>query len=185
MMLLLLLLCACGRAENGQTAMQEAIDFRAALLQAGACSYVGQICAQVGEEVYPFTLRCGCTAEQAEVCVLEPESIADITATVSVDNGTITYADMCIAFGEMADGTVTPLSAPAVLYACWTGEAITAAGMDGDAIRITYEKGYDSQCLTVDTWLNSENHLPFYAEICYNQACIIQMNLTDFAFVSE
>lgn len=166
--------------------MQEALDFRAALLQSAGCTYEAQLRAQVGQEVYDFTLHCQSKTEGGtNVEVAAPETIAGITAEVSPKDGTITYDGMSIAFGETADGTLSPIAVPEVLSSCWREEYIAAAGADGGRIRVTYEKGYDADRLTVDTWLDAEKHLPIYAEICYNHTCVAQITLTDFAFVSE
>lgn len=171
-----LLLSGCGGAEN---ALAPAIEFRAALVQAGGCSFTARVTADDGEAVAEFTLRCvseDTGAVQFEV--VAPETLAGITATVSADGGTITYDGMAMEFGLLANGNVIPVAAPALVLCCWRQEYLAAAGTDEAGYRATYEKDFDEKRLVVDTWF--ENGIPIYAEVCYNSRRILKLELSDF-----
>ena len=94
------------------------------------------------------------------------------------------FDGMALDFGTMADGTVSPVSAPIRLCQCWAQEYISAAGMEEENLRVTYEQGYDSETLTADTWFSPENGVPIFAQICYNDQIILKMTLTDFSMNS-
>lgn len=171
-----LLLCGCTATD---LAMNEAIEFRSALVQSGQCSYTAKICADFGETVEEFTLSCSSLADgTTELTILEPQTLAGLTATVTNAGGTVTYDGMAVAFGLLADGALAPAAAPALTVACWSSEYIAYAETLDSGIRVTYEKGYDAAAIQVDTWF--ENSLPIYAEVCYNGERVVQMTFSDF-----
>lgn len=171
-----LLLCGCTATD---LAMNEAIEFRAALVHSGQCSYTAKICADFGETVEEFTLSCRSLADgTTELTILEPQTLAGLTATVTNAGGTVTYDGMAVAFGLLADGALAPAAAPALTVASWSSEYIAYAETLDGSIRVTYEKGYDAAAMQVDTWF--ENSLPIYAEVCYNGERVVQMTFADF-----
>ena len=174
--LLCLFLCGCTKSEN---AIQQAVEFRAALVQAGGCRYKAEICADFGQTVECFTVRCDSKADgTTDLAIERPESLAGITATVTDKGGKITYEGMAVDFGLLADGTLAPAAAPALLVNCWSSEYIAYGGNEGDRYRAGYEKGFDPSVLKIDTWF--ENNLPIYAEVCYNDTGILRLTITEF-----
>ena len=176
--LLCLLLAGC---TEGKDTLSHAVEFRAALVQAGGCSFQAEITADFGETVESFTVSCEAQADgETNLTILEPETLAGITATVTQVGGKITYDGMMLDFGLLADESLAPAAAPSLMVACWSGEYISSAGNEDAYYRASYEKGYDEDVLKVDTWF--ENGLPIYAEVCYNDARILQLKITDFEF---
>lgn len=176
LLLTALLLCGCGGAEN---LLAPAIEFRAALVQAGGCSFTANITADNGEATDEFTLRCEADETGAvRFEVTQPQTLAGITALVSADGGTVTYDGMAMDFGLLADGNVIPAAAPALAVCCWRQEYLAAAGTDETGYRATYEKDFDEKRLVIDTWF--ENGIPIYAEVCYNNRRILKLKLSDF-----
>lgn len=176
--ILCLFLCGCVEKEN---AVSEAVEFRAALVQAGGCSYIAEICADFGERVETFTVSCRSLADgTTEMTVLLPKSLEGLTATVSDSGGKITYDGMAMDFGLLADDSLAPAAAPALMVECWSSEYIAYGGMEEGRYRTGYEKGFDEAAVKVDTWF--ENHLPIYAEVCYNDMRILRLTITEFQF---
>ena len=152
-------------------------------MQAGACSYQAEITADFGGNVESFTVFCNSLADgTTELTILKPESLEGLTATVTDKGGKITYDGMAVDFGLLADGSLAPAAAPALVVDCWTSEYIASAGMEENLYRVSYEKGFDDATLKVDTWF--ENHLPIYAEVCYNNTRILRMTITEFRLPS-
>lgn len=176
MMSLCLLCTGCG----GETSpVQEAVEFRAALVQAGGCTFRAEVTAEFSDSVEYFTLDCqGKGDGTTDLTVVAPETIAGITATVSDRGGTVTYDGMAMDFGLLANGNVIPAAAPAIVFCCWTEEYIAAAGQEEAGYRVSYEKNFDEKRLNVDTWF--ENGIPIYAEVCYNGARILKLTISDF-----
>lgn len=172
------LLFGCAREE---TYLEPAIEFRAALLQAGGCRFHAKIEADHGDRVEAFSVDCDFTSDgTASLTVTEPESIAGVTACVTERGGKITYDGMSVDFGLLANGNVSPAAAPALTALCWCGEYISAAGWDGDVYRVTYEKDFDEKRLQIDTYF--KNDLPFTSEVCYNNQRILKLEISDYSF---
>lgn len=175
--LLLTLLCACGGKEKNTP--EEAIAFRAALVEAGGCTFRGEITADFGDSVTTFTVDCAAGADgTVQLTLVQPEELSGIAATVTDDGGTVTYDGLILEFGLLAEGNLIPAAAPAVVVACWRGEYISCAGTEDEYYRVTYEKGYDEKCLIVDTFF--QNGLPIYAEICYNNRTVLKLAVSEF-----
>lgn len=176
--LLCVFLCGCSAEEN---VVSQAVEFRAALVQAGGCSYTAQISADFGGTVEEFTVSCRSLADgTTELTILAPETLEGITATVTDSGGKITYEGMAVDFGLLANNSLAPAAAPSLIAACWSSEYIAFAGMEEELYRVTYEKGFDEGALKVDTWF--ENSLPIYAEVCYNNTRILRLTITEFQF---
>ncbi len=161
--------------------MTPAIEFRAALVQAGGCSFTAAITVDYGQRVQCFTLACDVDGEgTTNITLLEPESIAGVTATVTDDGGQITYDGMALDFGLLANGSLIPAAAPCMLAACWLKEYISDAGQGEIGYQVRYRKKIGEKELLLDTFF--ENGIPFLAEVCYNDSGILKIEISDFAF---
>lgn len=171
------LLFGCASEESY---LEPAIEFRAALLQAGGCSFHAEIKADFGDRVEIFAADCEFSTDgTAHLTLTEPETLAGITAAVADRGGTITYDGMSVDFGLLANGKVIPAAAPALAALCWCGEYISAAGREEDVYRVTYEKDFDEKRLQIDTYF--KNDLPFSAEVCYNNQRILKLEISDYS----
>lgn len=175
--LLCLLLWGCSGENVG---MQEAVEFRSELVQAGGCSFQAQITAEFEQSVTEFSLDCQCSSEgTAQIVILSPESLQGVTATVTEKGGTLCYDGLAVDFGLLAEGKLAPAAAPLLLSQCWTSEYILSAGEQEGLCRVSYQMGYGEKSMNVDTWF--ENHLPIYAEICYNNERILKVSISEFS----
>lgn len=171
------LLFGCASEES---ILEPAIEFRAALLQAGGCRFHARIEADFGDRIEVFSADCDYSTDgTAQLTLTEPESLAGITASAAERGGRITYDGMSVDFGLLANGNVIPAAAPALAAISWAGEYISAAGMEEDVYRVTYEKDFDEKRLQVDTYF--KNDLPFSAEVCYNNQRILKLDISDFS----
>ena len=179
----LVLLCGCAAREESR--MEEALAFRAALLGAGGCSFLGEITADYGDEVYTFTAACTTDAEGAlSFSLTEPETIAGISGTVQSDGGKLTFDGPALAFGLLADGKVSPATAPYVVSESWRTGYITSVGQDDSGLRLTVDTSFEENPLTVDTWLDEETGIPLFAEVCYNGQRILTVSISEFQYNS-
>lgn len=180
--LALIFLSSCGLSKT-EDDIQPAIDFRAKLLNAGGASFIAEVIADYGDEVYSFTLDCTYSSDgTTQITVLLPETISGITAKIENDSGTVSFGETELTFGTLADDVVTPLAAPAVVGRSWQSAYIAAAGKEEKSCRISYEDGYEADKLCIDTWFSAEG-IPIYSEICYHNNCILRMNISNFQFI--
>lgn len=176
----LALVCLTG-CKGGESLLARGVTFRNQLISAGGCSFRALITADYGQEVQTFTLDCDADGEgMVSFCVVEPETIRDITGMVRGDEGTVTYDGLQLAFPLMVYDQISPVSAPALTVSCWLREFILSAGAFNQEYRVTYEKKIQEKVLLIDTYF--EKDIPISAELCYNGYRIIHIQFTDFLF---
>ena len=108
-----------------------------------------------------------------------PETIAGITGTVSAEGGKLTFDEESLAFELLADGQVTPVSAPWLLLKTLRGGYVTGCGMDGDYLRVSIDDSYEEDALHLDIWLDSAS-VPQRAEIVWQEKRILSLELEKF-----
>lgn len=179
--LLSLLFCVCilSGCEKTGAPMQHALDFRTALTEAGGCSYTAAVTASYEDRVYDFSLSCQYQDGETELEVLEPKSIAGITASVARDGAELEFDGALLEFGKMANGYVAPVAVPWLLCQCWAGEYIAYAGPDGDLERVTYLRGYNDAELSVDTWFSGG--VPLHAEVIWDGVRCLTVEISNFS----
>ena len=159
--------------------LDRAMALRADLLSHD-CAFRTEITADYGEEIYTFHVRCeGDTKGNVGFEVLSPESIAGVQGVTSNSTGKLTFSDVVLDFPLLADGQVTPVSAPYLLMKTLRGGYVRSAGQDGDMVRVTIDDSYEENALQLDIWLNEEN-LPVRGEIVYDGRRILTMIVSDF-----
>ena len=176
--LLLVLFVLTGCAGHIPESGQRALDFRTALMQADQCRFTAKLTADYGERVYEFTVECLHNSDCTQIMVREPESIADIRATVSSDGTKIAFDGAELDFGKLANGHVSPITAPWLIYHCWIGEYIAWSGSEGELERVTYLSGYEEEELTVDTWFL--DGIPIRSEVVYDGVRCLVLEFSDF-----
>lgn len=177
----LAILCGCGK--TAESHMGEALDFRAKLQGAGGCSFHTEITADYGDTVYTFSVACT-TEEDGDLTftVESPETIAGITGTVESEGGKLTFDDTALAFELLADGKVSPVTAPYVVTESWRTGYITAAGREERGLRMTVDSSFEEKPLTVETWLDGEKGVPIFSEVCYNGQRILTLTIWNFQY---
>ena len=181
MMAIFLCLCCFVGCESKDSGLEPAIEFRSALVQAGGCSFTAAITVDYGQRVQCFTLDCQADGEgTTKITLLQPETIAGVTATVMDGGGQITYDGMALDFGLLADDSLIPAAAPCMLATCWMKEYISDAGEMETGYQVRYRKKIGEKELLLDTFF--ENGIPFLAEVCYNDSGILKIEISDFAY---
>ncbi len=160
--------------------MQQALQLRTELLQAGGCRYAADVSVNYDDVRFDFSLDCVCGADgAARMTIRAPQTLAGIAAELSASSARVEFEDTAVAFGLMADGNLAPMQLPQLLVQALCADYIEAAGREGDAVRVTYLHGYDEKELTVDVWLSGAL-MPDYAEVSYQGQMLAAMTITDF-----
>ena len=166
------------RASGG--AMQQALQLRTELLQAGGCRYAADVSVSYDDVRFDFTLDCVCGADgAARMTIRAPQTLAGIAAELEGSSARVKFEDTAVAFGLMADGNLAPMQLPQLFVQALCADYISSAGQEGDAVRVTYLHGYDDDELTVDVWLSGAL-MPDYAEVSYQGQMLAAMTITDF-----
>lgn len=167
---------------GGDDCMDRALALRSRLLAQGV-EFDAMIVADFSDKAYSFGVRCVFDGQGSlTFTVTEPESIAGIAGKVSATGGKLTFDDHALAFPTLADGQLSPVSAPWVLMNTLRSGYLTSAGMEGDGIRIAIDDSYADNALHLDIWLD-EKDLPDYCEILWKGRRVLSMEIKNLRFV--
>lgn len=177
MMLAAILLTGC-TGKNKE--MEQAIQLRARLLAAKSCTFEAEICADYGDRLHTFSLECAADEKgSVQFSVSKPASISGITGIMDAESGKLTYGDTVLYFPLLADGQLSPVSAPWVLIKTLRSGFITSAGKDGKLSRISIDDSYAEDALHLDIWLD-ETELPIRADIAFKDRRILSVDVKNF-----
>ena len=169
-------LLGCGKTNDG---VSRATSFRQALLNAN-CSFNVAITADYGEFLHTFSMACtGNENGELAFTVIEPESISGIAGKITQEGGKLTFDDQTLAFPLLADGQLTPVSAPWLLLKTLRGGYISSAGRDGKYTRVSIDDSYEEDALRLDIWMD-ENFMPIQAEVLWQGRRILSMEIKNF-----
>ena len=176
LLLVVIFLTGCGK-EN--SAMEQAMRFRSSLLQAKTVSFDAAITADYGDVLHSFQMSCQWDSDEMKFTVVEPVSISGITGAISQDSGKIVFDDQALFFDTMADGMITPVSAPWVVMVAMQSGYIKGAGAQNNGYIIQLDDSYKENALHINLELNSDR-IPSLAEIFYEGRRVLSINFENF-----
>lgn len=174
---LMLFLTGCGSAERG---MDGALSFRKQLLSAAGCQFDAVITADYSDRVYTFGMTCqGDTEGKVTFTVTSPETIRGISGYLDADGGALTFDDQILAFPKMADGQITPVSAPWILVKTLRGGYLSACEDIRDGYRLTINDSYEENAMQLIIETDS-TYQPTGAEIYWKGQRILTVQVANF-----
>ncbi len=177
---LVLFLAGCSGADD---TLDRAMALRSRLLAAQGIQFETEITADYGDSTYTFSMTCASDAQgNVHFTVAQPESIAGITGTVSAEGGKLTFDDKALSFELMADGQVTPVSAPWLLVKTLRSGYLTSCCREGDYLRLAIDDSYAEDALHLDIWLG-ESDLPVQADILWQGRRLLSIRVKNFTFL--
>ncbi len=172
-----LLLAGCSAAEEE---MEGILQLRARLLAAKSCSFAVNITADYGDKTYDFSMKCVADEKgNISFSVTAPESIAGISGKITDGKGSLTFDDTALAFELLADGQLSPVSAPWIFLKTLRAGFITACGADGAYTRVTIHDSYAEDALELDIWLR-EDGSPVQGQIMWKGRRILTLAVESF-----
>lgn len=173
------LFCGCGVQQQ----LDQALAFRQKMLQSEGCSFLCKITADYVEKLYTFTMECSFDKSgNMSFKVVEPDSISGITGTVDNRGGNLTFDEQALAFELLADGYITPVSAPWLMVKTVRGGYMESCSQESDTFRITFYDSYEENALQLDVWLDA-NQAPIRCEIVWQGRRILSLAVSSFSFV--
>ena len=157
------------------------MTFRASLLSGMGCQFQAIVTADYQQELYQFTLDCQCDEQGTlRFSVVEPESISGIEGVISGEGGKLTFEnEKALVFETLADGQVTPVTAPWLLVKTLRGGYVTSCALEEDLMRVSIDDSYRDDALRLDIWFTDDN-LPKHAEILWADRRILSLEVTRF-----
>lgn len=163
--------------------MTRAISLRERIMKSEGCSFLSVITADYGDKIYEFTMDCKTDSEgNLKFSVVEPSTIAGIEGSVSANGGNFTFDDKVLAFETMADGMITPVSAPWVLMNTLTSGYLSACGNDGEYLKILLDDSYKEEALRLEVWVDAQDR-PVRTEILWKGTRVLSVDVKNFAYL--
>lgn len=176
-MLIAILLSGC-RTDNEQVGI--ALRFRQKLLSGNGCTFLAEITADYGDALYQFSMECqGDKQGNLVFSVASPESISGIKGTITESGGHLTFDGTALAFPTIADGQVTPVTAPWLLLKTLRSGYIVSCASEGDTTYLQIDDSYNNKALHLDIWLDKEDK-PIRAEVLWEGRRILSIIVKDF-----
>lgn len=176
---ILLFLCGC---QKFQSSMDAAYSLRDQLINSDGCSFQATVTADYSEKLYAFTMECQTDRDgNLHFTVTQPETIAGITGQVSAKGGNITFDDRILAFQTIADGQVSPVSAPWLLVNTLRSGYLKACAATDSGMEISIDDSYGEEPLHLK--VITQEQLPTSAEIFWQGRRVLTVNVEKFAFL--
>lgn len=177
---LLVFLAGC---TSSNSEMNRGVSLRERLLAASGCSFTMEVTADFGENTYSFCLDCDADKQgNVKFTVTKPESISGISGIIDASGGKLTFESTVLAFSLLADGEVSPVSAPWLFLKTVRSGYMTAASAEGDLTRLTIDDSYEADALQLDIWLDTSD-TPVQAEVIWQGRRVLSMLIRNFVIV--
>jgi hypothetical protein len=171
--------CSCAVTDGGK-AQERALEQRTALIAAESIELTANITADYGDRVYEYAFQCTETGDLCRLQVLEPETIAGLTAEISDDGGEIVFDGARLSVGALDGDGLEPVSAVPLMIKTWRTGYIEGAVFeklnDTDTLKITYRVSDDE---TLETWFDRDTGKPIYADILADGRRVIACSFTE------
>lgn len=175
--LLLLILCGCNQTDSN---IEDAILLRKNLNSCSGFMFDAFITADYGNEIQNFTVHCDAKGSgDISFTVVEPESIKGITGRIHSGNGQLTFDDVALAFPLLAEGELSPVSAPWLFCKAILSGYISSTCKEDGFLRITYNDTYEDDAMVVDVRMN-DHKVPVIAEIIWQGRRILSLSIENF-----
>lgn len=163
--------------------LNRAIELREQFQKAEGCTFDGIITADYGDAIYTFGMHCQYeNNDSLRFEVFDPESISGIQGTISNDVGKLHFDNAVLAFELLADGEISPISAPWIMVKTLRSGYLNACGSDNNVLRIEIDDSYAEDALHLSIWTD-EKDLPARAEITWQGRRIISLIIRNFQFL--
>lgn len=180
LLFVMILMTGCS---GGASDMDHALQLRQKLMHSDGYAFTAAITADYTDEVHIFTMECTVDAAgNLSFEVKDPQTISGITGTITNDGGKLTFDDSVLAFLHLADGQLSPVSAPWVMMRSLRSGYLSACGRDGDYIKLSLDDSYHDDAMHLDIWLDAQS-LPLRGEILWQGKRILSVDVRDFKFL--
>ena len=175
--LLACLLMGCNARND---ALNQAMDLRKCILEAQECRFQSAVTADYGENIYTFQMDCVVDSSGTlEFTVTDPQTIAGITGRITDSEASLIYEDKILAFPMLADGTLTPVSAPWIFINTLRSGYITGCSEEKDGLCLYIDDSYEENPLQLQIYTD-EIANPVSAEIIWKDRRILSLDIRNF-----
>lgn len=163
--------------------MDRALSIRKRLLDSNGCTFDALITADYGSKVYQFNMTCMADKSgNLTFTVQEPESIQGISGKIADQKGALTFDDRVLAFEMLADGQVTPVTAPWLFVKTLRSGYLSSCTVYEDGLRMTIHDSYEEDALELQIWTDMQE-APIRAEILFRGRRILTLQVANFTYL--
>jgi len=167
---------------NPNTPIDRALKLRNEIENSNGCAFNTTVTADYGEKVYIFSMNCQTDKDgNFTFTVTKPDTIAGITGKISSAGGALTFEDQVLAFQTMADGLVTPVTAPWILMKTLKSGYIKGCSDADDGFEISADDSYADGALHLQIVV--KENLPVSGEIFWNGRRVLTMTVEEFRYL--
>lgn len=163
--------------------LDTAMRLRDQLQNSDGCEFDVTVTADYGDALHEFGMHCQMD-ELGDISftVTAPETISGISGKITEGGGQLTFDDQVLAFPLLADGQLSPVSAPWILIHTLRSGYLNACTQTQEGTMLVIDDSYAEDALQLDIWLD-ENDLPVSAEILYEGLRILSLEVSAFTYV--
>lgn len=152
------------------------------ILDSNGCSFHATVTADYGEKLYVFSMDCISDKEgNLKFSVVSPETVSGITGEISTEGGALTFDGKILAFPTVADGQITPVTAPWVFLKTLRSGYMNSCTKDSDGYQISIDDSYAEDALRL--LISVENNLPVRGEIFWKGCRILTIAVDNFIYL--
>ena len=115
-------------------------------------------------------------------CVIEPAGISGITGKVHAKGGELTFDDSALAFPLLADGYISPVSAPWVFMKALRSGYIDSCGTVEEGFYILLNDSFEENPIQVDVYTNTD-FIPIRTEMVWKGKRVLSIDVSNFSCV--
>lgn len=178
-LIIIVIFCLCG-CTNEDRSMETAISLRQRILSSESSQYICTIVADYGSYLTEFSMQCLYDSDgNMSFTVIKPDTISQISGSIDAQGGKLSFDDRVLMFPLMAEGYLSPVSAPWILMKVLRGGFIQSTVQENDEIHVVIGDTFENRSFQVDVWLDVVGN-PRYAEILWEGKRILTVIVTEF-----
>ena len=178
-LIFILFLTGCG---DNSSDLNQILSLRQDIVSAKGCSFSVEIIADYQTNCYVFRMDCASDdSGNLNFTVTAPDTISGITGSISQEGGKLTFDDRYLVFAPLADGQITPVSAPWLfLKALRTG--YISGCTDEESMTVMFQDTYQNDPLDISVTFTADKH-PQNVEIFWQGRRVVTMTVENFVIL--
>lgn len=168
--------------KNTNLPLENAMALRENITKSNGCAFLSTVTADYGEKVYTFSMECSTDKEgNMTFTVTQPVTLDGITGKIDTAGGAITFDDKVLAFQSIADGQVTPVTAPWLLIKTLRSGYLRDCTETEKGYRISIDDSYEEYALRLQIYIESDS--PVAGEIYWKGRRILTLTVENFTYL--
>lgn len=168
--------------KNTNSPLENAMALREHVVKSNGCSFLSTVTADYGDKLYTFSMECRTDKEgNMAFTVTKPITLTGIAGKIDTAGGAITFDDKVLAFQTIADGQVTPVTAPWLLIKTLRSGYLRDCTDTENGYKISIDDSYETDALRLVIYV--EENLPVAGEIFWKGRRVLTLTVESFTYL--